>query len=736
MRRYILSTVSVFIISIILLYLVASEELFFFNFDRDIIWDSYFINSVFQNGLFDSYLQPILTPNYGWPSQAKFHYPTNEWTSLALLKMIILLSNGSLFEALNYFVLIGLILNFITFYFITRILNLNRFLSLILAFTYSLNLFLLSRMSIHIFFTQIWIVNIALVPFFLILRKQISIRNSTKFLSILVSSFLLALSNNYFILFTFILYLILFIYLFYRFLLSEDRIAWVLDGLLTISFIILTLIFNSISLTGLLRSQPMKSLLKITDSRQDVESLMYSGSPFSLLNYQNSFLSDIFHWNFRTYSEAYSLIQPGWTDSVGNRFELQILLVLICIAIGYNRKFRINLFDSTTKFLILCLFISLGWFIQGGFGFLFSVFISNSVRGWGRFVFIVVLFSTLLIGVIITSILREIDFKLSNLLILSVVFILLIVPIIKDISSLNFAYNKSHYTKVKQNQDIFFSKLISLPKGCSVVILPHYPFPEFDRSGDRLNDYDLYVPLNEKSSNFNWNIGAIKWTEYDRWWSPLASDVPNFASTDPLTQIAYASHYGACAVALNMGVFSSKEEEISSNFLSSIECSLLGDINDIEPSRSWLIWDLRNEKCRSLIKQNANLAANTFSTDLDGPLLWRFTNVSPEYYSSNFPVFDSSTRVELDFMSVSPKKRLDYPSLTLRNLASPNNKFLEFSICFHSEITLIEQCEALTVDQEETRLSLNKYLDSNLHKITIIPKDNRPGIKWATLITY
>lgn len=591
-------------------------------------------------------------------------------------------------------------------------------------------------MSVHIFFTQIWIVNIALVPLFLILKNRITSRSSTKYLSILISSFMLALSNNYFILFTLILYLLLFIYLFYRFLLSEERIEWVLKISFTLSFIISVLIFNSISWTGLLRSQPLKSLLKITESRQDVESLMYSGTPFSLLNYQNNFFSDIFHWNFRTYSEAYSSIQPGWTESIGNRFELQILLLLIGVALGYSRYFRINLFDSATKFLIFCLCVSLGWFIQGGFGFLFSVFISNSVRGWGRFVFIVDLFSTLLIGLILTSILREIKFRLSNSLLISTIILLLIVPIFKDVYDINFAYNRNHYSKVKQNQDLFFSKLISLPKGCSVVILPHYPFPEFDRSNDRLKDYDLYLPLNEKASNFKWNIGAIKWTEYDRWWSPLASDVPNFASTDPLTQIAYASHYSACAVALNMGMFSSIEEEISANFLSSFECSLLGNINDMEPSRSWLIWDLRNEKCRSLIKENANLSANTFSTDLDGPLLWRFTNVSPEYYSTNFPVFDSSTRVELDFMSASPKKRLDYPALTLRNLASPSNKFLDFSICFDSEITLIEQCEALTVSREETRISLNKYLDSNLHKITIIPKDNQPGIKWAALITY
>lgn len=721
----------------VLFYIIISEQFFFLNYDSDIIVDSYYINSIFQNGLLKSYLQPVIVSNYGWPSQSELNSPINEWSSLVLLKIILIFSQSSLFEALNYFVLVGLILNFITFYLVTKILNLSKLVSIILAFTYSLNLFFITRMSLHIFFTQIWIMNVALIPFFLILQQKILTRFRTRFLLVLFSSFLLGISNNYFILFTLILYLLLLSYLLYKSILSNERFKLALDIILSTGFIVLTFLFNSISWTGLFRSQQAVSLLKIADSRQDVESLMFSGSPFSLLSYQFNFIFDILHLDFRSYLEIFSSIQPGWTESVGNRFELQIVLLLIVIAIWYSKKYNVVLLNSATKFLIFCLIITLGWFIQGGFGFFFSVFLSNSVRGWGRLILVVNLFSTLLIGLILTAFFRKMKIRSTSIVLFSMIVIFLLGPIFKDLANINFSENFNSYNKTKKDQKLFFSKINSLPEDCSVVILPYYPFPEFNSPNDRLNDYDLmYLSLDDNAANFKWNIGATKWSADDRWFSPLSSDLPNFASTNALTQIAYASHYNACAAAINMGMFRTQGEEVSANFLTSYGCSLLGDINATKASRSWLIWDLRSDYCRSSIKENANLVNNTFSTDLDGPLLWRFTNISPEYYSTNLPVFDSSTSVELDFMTVTPKKRIDYPSLSLRTLAKPTPNFLEFLVCFDSQLTSVEQCKSVIVNNAEIRINLNQYLDGNRHKILIIPKNNTPGIKWATLITY
>jgi hypothetical protein len=464
---------------------------------------------------------------------------------------------------------------------------------------------------------------------------------------------------------------------------------------------------------------------------------MFSGSPFSLLSYQFNFIFDILHLDFRPYLEIFSSIQPGWTESVGNRFELQIVVLLIGIATWYSKKYTVVLLNSATKFLIFCLIITLGWFIQGGFGFFFSVFLSNSVRGWGRLIFVINLFSTLLIGLILTAFFRKMRIRSTTIVLFSMIVVFLLGPIFKDLANFNFSENFNSYSKTKKDREVFFSKINSLPKDCSVVILPYYPFPEFNSPNDRLNDYDLmYLSLDDNAANFNWNIGAMKWSADDRWFSPLSSDLPNFASTNALTQIAYASHYNACAAAINMGMFTTQGEEVSADFLTSYGCPLLGDINATKASRSWLIWDLRSDNCRSSIKENANLANNTFSTDLDGPLLWRFTNISPEYYSTNLPVFDSSTSVELDFMSVTPKKRIDYPSLSLRTLAKPTPNFLEFLVCFDSQLTSVEQCQSVFVNNAEIRINLNQYLDGNRHKISIIPKNNTHGIKWATLITY
>ena len=323
---------------------------------------------------------------------------------------------------------------------------------------------------------------------------------------------------------------------------------------------------------------------------------------------------------------------------------------------------------------------------------------------------------------------------MATFLLLSV---FLIIPAALDLSRLSNSQIVEVYESEQSDLRGVFSSLSSLEDNCPVVVLPYYPFPEFDSPNDRLSDYDLLaLPMIDVENKFKWNVGAIKWSEDDRWWSPLASDIPGFASADALTQISFASHYGACAIALNQGMFKTQDLEVKPSFLTQFECPLLGNFPNSTPANSWMVWDIRGKTCQDKILINAKLAPNTFPNDPDGPLLWRFTNISPEKYEANYPIFSSRSPVGIDFMSMSNKERADKPKLAIKIMENQENEILNLKICVTEIEKMNEECEEIEIKGNETDYQLKKYLTGKKHHINITPKTAQNEIKWAPLITY
>jgi hypothetical protein len=479
------------------------------------------------------------------------------------------------------------------------------------------------------------------------------------------------------------------------------------------------------------------SLLTTADSRQIVESIMFSGSPFSLFSYQNSVIYQIFDRSYVEYTQDYGVLHPGWGDSLGNRFEIQILILVIITIFVIQKTKRLNLFDTRLKVLILALLTSFLFYIQGGLGYFFASIISNSVRGWGRIILIILILGLLIIGICLTKILQIFQSRLISMATFLSLSIFLIIPAAVDLSRLSNSQIVEVYESEQSDLRGVFSSLSSLEDSCPVVVLPYYPFPEFDSPNDRLSDYDLLaLPMFDVENKFKWNVGAIKWSEDDRWWSSLASDIPGFASADALTQISFASHYGACAIALNQGMFKTQDLEVKPSFLTQFECPLLGNFPNSTPANSWMVWDIRGKTCQDKILINAKLAPNTFPNDPDGPLLWRFTNISPEKYEANYPIFSSRSPVGIDFMSMSNKERADKPKLAIKIMENQQNEILNLKICVTEIEKMNEQCEEIEIKGNETDYQLKKYLTGKKHHINITPKTAQNEIKWAPLITY
>ena len=725
------------IISSILL--ITSFKLFpgAIDFNSDIIFDIFYVNSVLENGLLRIFLDPFINLDLGWPASAHFDFPLNEWVSLLILSTLNLILDLETYSLFGYFVIIGLVLNFVSFYLLTLINRIHKSLGLILSIAFALNLFFMSRFSIHIFFTQLWIVNFGLILFFILLNDRLKNYTYIKIIMLFFCSLILAYSNNYFILFTLILYTLLLLFFITKLLFHSKTIQDLYNVVYVICLLFLTLSFNSLSTTSLFTQPSSISLLTTADSRQIVESIMFSGSPFSLFSYQNSIIYQIFNVTYLEYAQDYSILHPGWGDSLGNRFEIQILILVIITIFVIQKTKRLNLLDTRLKVLIIALLISFSFYIQGGLGYFFASIISNSVRGWGRIILIILILGLLITGICLTKILQIFQSRLISMATFLLLSVFLIIPAALDLSRLSNSQIVEVYESEQSDLRGVFSSLSSLEDNCPVVVLPYYPFPEFDSPNDRLSDYDLLaLPMIDVENKFKWNVGAIKWSEDDRWWSPLASDIPGFASADALTQISFASHYGACAIALNQGMFKTQDLEVKPSFLTQFECPLLGNFPNSTPANSWMVWDIRGKTCQDKILINAKLAPNTFPNDPDGPLLWRFTNISPEKYEANYPIFSSRSPVGIDFMSMSNKERADKPKLAIKIMENQENEILNLKICVTEIEKMNEECEEIEIKGNETDYQLKKYLTGKKHHINITPKTAQNEIKWAPLITY
>jgi len=707
------------------------------KFDSDIIFDSFYTELVLENGLSNSFLNHFINLSYGWPASAHFAYPLNEWVSLFIIKLLKNFLVTDTYHAFGYFILIGIVLNFSSFYLLSVLCRINKHLAIIISLSFALNLFLLTRFKVHIFFSQIWIVNIGLVLFLILITNRLKDRIFVKIILVLVSSSLLAYSNNYFILFTLLVYIFL-VFLYLIKLIASNNTKTDLGNLLfAIMFIVSTLTLNSLSSTGLFKHSSFVQLLTIPESRQIVESLMFAGSPFSLFSYQNSIIYQVFNISYLDYAHNYSVLHPGWSDSLGNRFEIQILILLIFTLFMIKRIKNIDLIDHKMKILIFVTIYLFTFYFQGGLGYAFTYMLSNSVRGWGRVIFVILIFVLLVIGISVTKIIQSFNSILLFRLSVATLTIFLIIPAAVDLSRLSNSQVVEVYESEQSDLRGVFSSLSSLEDNCPVVVLPYYPFPEFDSPNDRLSDYDLLaLPMFDVENKFKWNVGAIKWSEDDRWWSPLASDIPGFASADALTQISFASHYGACAIALNQGMFKTQDLEVKPSFLTQFECPLLGNFPNSTPANSWMVWDIRGKTCQDKILINAKLAPNTFPNDPDGPLLWRFTNISPEKYEANYPIFSSRSPVGIDFMSISNKERADKPKLAIKIMENQQNEILNLKICVTEIEKMKEQCEEIEIKGNENDYQLKKYLTGKKHHINITPKTAQNEIKWAPLITY
>jgi hypothetical protein len=216
-------------------------------------------------------------------------------------------------------------------------------------------------------------------------------------------------------------------------------------------------------------------------------------------------------------------------------------------------------------------------------------------------------------------------------------------------------------------------------------------------------------------------------------------DIPPFASTSFETQVGYANKYGACAIALNQGMFDSEKNEVSAEILTSLNCPLIINQKGASASNSWLIWDIRGFECSQNIDKLSALDINSFPKNNEKPVLWRYTTISPEFFEKNAGIFSGRSDVALDFIIEKNQFKSSKPGLKLGILNGELTESYNLEVCITSyqEVKNSSNCQNVKIANDASvKLELTKYMNSAKYKIDIRPTKLTSEFNWSLLWTY
>ena len=709
--------------------------------------------------------------NIGWPGGTYLElYPQNDELFVFIISIFYKLFNLTIPVSVMALVLLKFPLASVSFYVLIRILGTSRIISAISSVAFAFIPYSLIRAEGHLMLAQIWVIPLATaLPFYLFLKIANESVHLTKKLSLfafaMFSGLITGLAGSYYFVFSIVLTL--------SFLLFDMSNAVSLTSIerntqhqLTLKatrrrnlsvfvankfsiyvlyFLISCFSFFITSFDNLAAEKSISNIFLIRDSRVPVESLIYSGNILSLFSDLYYFIDKITQLNLTSIVSQYY----SW-ESSGIGPYASILLFVVLSVILY-RNFNPNLDVSIpSKKLFFPLSLLLLFFFQGLGGFIVAEFLTPSLRAWGR-ISIYIAFLCLIILVLFINKLLKLRYELLKsgriflfpLAISLIYFILWNFLYIKDYNFHRISRETivSTFDSEKQYNDEMIKALRSnFTSGCPIVVLPVYRFPEYDTPIDRLADSDLLsLSLADTNAEFKWNSGNVKWSEGDEYWAPLAVDIPPFATTSFETQVGYANKYGACAIALNQGMFDSEKSEVSAEILTNLNCPLIINQEGASASNSWLIWDIRGYECSQNIEKLSALDINSFPKKNEKPVLWRYTTISPEYFEKNVGIFNGRSDATLDFIIEKNQFKSSKPILKLGILNGELTESYNLQVCITSyqDAKIPSKCQNVKITNDKAaELELTQYMNSTKYKVDIKPTKLSSEFNWSLIWTY
>jgi hypothetical protein len=403
------------------------------------------------------------------------------------------------------------------------------------------------------------------------------------------------------------------------------------------------------TLPVLYNSQKIARLTGLGD-RGAAESIIYSGNVDSLLFDLNSLILRVIG---KPELSGYFYSKISWEASqIGSLTGLFIVLSIVFLVLKLisnlaNGKFEILNLESKFKnqivFSALLMIFALILYISSPVNFGIS-YVIPQIRAWGRISLIITLASFLLV------VLFFLQANASKFIKFIVLIVCLLLPILDSFSFRNVRpdsddSNQSNVLKKMQLSTSFDYLKSEFTKGCSLVNLPIYPFPEFDIPNDNNIDYaHLELPL-INSNYFQWSYGGIKSTENFSPWQQLVSEYPPFYRANLSNQILYASKMGACGAVIDVSYLVPAEilelNKIMNQFSPCVKA--LPGANFDSRSRYYSI-NFKEKNCKERLTRANNLALVNKS---ESDLTWRIDQPTSLEFESDWQLFDTETPVSV-----------------------------------------------------------------------------------------
>lgn len=682
-----------------------------------------YLQEIEQSSYLSVITQNLHSRNYGWPGELDFSsFPIGNLQEVLAIKFfsqITGISDPS--QLVHIFSIIKAPIIATCTYFLARLIGVNRWYSIFTGVVFSLNTFNLIRGEGHFFLALTWALPIGIASIFLAFRQdQIGIiRTKKRILLISILAFSSSMSGFYVNFFLLILTFSGYLFLFASKMVNnqKEKFSKKISSSFSESISLLSVLFIFIlgflaqTIPTLIRSENILSLVGIAD-RGFTESIIYSGTPESLFFDFYSFGLQILN---RPDLAAYLQSRISWEASqIGALSGLFFAVILVYItALGLknlaspNSSWRLPLSfkNSSFTFLYLMTLTSLAFYFVSPLNFGVSRMIPQ-IRAWGRLSMIISLLTLIFLGLVLTKL------RIKGAFIQVLVILVLLVPIIEIGNFREYRPSSESLNQLAQNQDSQMDLTLEalkskFDKNCSLVNLPIYPFPEFDRTDDQNIDYgQLELPTRDEGY-FRWSYAGIKATANFSSWQPLVSEFPPFARASIGNQIEYARSLGACGAVIDRSYLTPSEI----NSLNSLrknygDCMMpLGgtQFNEIE---RYVSFDFKDKNCKRT--QNNELKVLAFENK-KSIFLWRIDESSQLPYSGTWQVFPTEEVIN-GRVVVKDKSEATRVLLRVRGFSSQSLLGSKTTICLSSLSLKQPFCREITLNMSgiaEVKLPTN-----------------------------
>lgn len=480
---------------------------------------------------------PIIFPNLGWP----YISDLTNWGIPSIFDysyFLITTQFLTAIESVNLLIFIGFIFVQIFTYLMFQKLGFSYISSLVLSLSLTLSPWHFQRSLWHVSLANYFTIPLIIISLIYLYELQNKYKQ-TKFISIILILLLISTTHPYYWIFSEFLLISFLIFLIFlnRKNLNLTNIMCIF--VLPISVIFQKLIINRENLYVVLQS-PVERGYEFIERYSGSFIALFMPNPFSGFNFLASTRG-----NFDAVSKL-SIGESGpWNSILGIIFIGFTITLFVALIIKPNLLSNNN--DSKEDLIRLFLFLfvlTLLFYWTTGFGALFSFFVSDWIRSWGRLFIYLLYFATIVFALVlkkcgfISKLKREQKIVLFSIVTLIFIFDQSLKQIPND-----FINSKKTYFEINQF-NIELSKKIA--NDCPVLQLPVLRYPE-GGAINGLSDYDhfwLYLTNPER----NYSYGAVKGTQQANW----QEKIDKKSITKILNQ---ASAIGYCAIILDLRAY-------------------------------------------------------------------------------------------------------------------------------------------------------------------------------------